>query len=37
MLISDKKTNAENPRDYPVPNFGIDRDIKWTDESLNVA
>lgn len=29
--------NPENPRGYAVPDFGIDRDIKWTKESLGVA
>lgn len=29
--------NPENPRDYPVPDFGVDRDIKWTEGSLNSA
>jgi len=29
--------NPENPRGYTVPNFGVDRGIKWTKESLGVA
>ena len=32
-----QKTNPLNPRGYPVPDFGVDRDIKWTNESLGVA
>lgn len=29
--------NPENPRGYAVPDFGVDRDIKWTEGSLNSA
>jgi hypothetical protein len=26
--------NDVNPRDYTVPDFGVDRDIKWTKGSI---